>query len=149
MTPKLSPLCLLDFAILNARFKHTAVDENTDITTLVNQYNFDIDFAIVNQSDQYRLFVKVSINEGGEKRLPGYSIFAEGVAIFKFENNEISDEDKASLLNYSGISITLNNLRGVISSLTAFAPFGRFILPSIDVIDLLQQKAQSALQTSK
>jgi preprotein translocase subunit SecB len=46
------------------------------------------------------------------------------------------------LLQFSAVSIALNSLRGFISSLTANAPFGRYILPSIDVNDLFRQKAK-------
>lgn len=142
MIPQLSPLVLNDFAIINCNFKFTAPPESTNIRKIVDEYILDMDFAIVKEDDDStRVFIKTAINHGDNK-LPGYSIFAEGVAIFELTDvSALTEEDKKSLLQYSAVSIAINSLRGFISSLTANAPFGKYILPSIDVNNLFQQKA--------
>ena len=58
------------------------------------------------------------------------------------QNNKVklSNDERASLLNYSGLSITINHVRGFIAALTSYAPFGRYNLPTIDVNSLLSQK---------
>lgn len=140
MKAQLSPLILLDFAILNSSFKFIAPAENIDIRKLVADYLIDIDFAIIQDSDGTRVFIKTAINQA-ETEMPGYSIFAEAVAIFELsKTTTLKAEDKKALLQYSAVSIALNSLRGFISSLTANAPFGKYILPSIDVNNLFQQK---------
>lgn len=140
MTPKLSPLKLNDFAIINCNFNFTAPPEKSNVREIVDEYSLDLDFAIIKDDDISRVFIKTAINHGDNK-LPGYSIFAEGVAIFELTSvNSLSEEDKKSLLQYSGVSIAINSLRGFITSLTANAPFGKYILPSIDVNNLFQQK---------
>ena len=140
MKPQLSPLELNDFAIINCNFKFTAPPNKTNIRKVFEEYLLDIDFAIVKDEENTRVFIKIAINQG-DNNLPGYSIFAEGVAIFELiANDTLSEEDKKSLLQYSAVSIALNSLRGFISSLTANAPFGKYILPSIDVNNLFQQK---------
>ena len=141
MKAKLSPLRLLDFTILNSSFTFTAPEDDSDLRKLYSEYPLDIDFAIVDAEEGIRIFIKSSINQEEEQH-PGYSIFAEGVAIFELsETDPLSEEDQKSLLQYSAVSIALNSLRGFVSSLTANAPFGRYIMPSIDVNDLFQQKA--------
>ncbi len=146
MKPQLSPLELIDFAILSSTFKFIQPAADVDIRQLVNTYQIDIDFAINHQPEDTKVFIKASINRG-ESRLAGYSIFAEGVAIFNLaESKKLSDADKQSLLGYSSVSIAINSLRGFISSLTANAPFGRYILPSVDMNDLFKQK--EAIQAS-
>lgn len=140
MKPQLSPLVLNDFAIINCNFKFTAPPNKTNIRKIVEEYALDIDFAIVKDEENTRVFIKTAINQG-DNNLPGYSIFAEGVAIFELISNaSLSEEDKKSLLQYSAVSIAINSLRGFISSLTANAPFGKYIFPSIDVNNLFQQK---------
>ena len=140
MKPHMSPLVLNDFAIINCNFKFTAPLEITDIRKIAEEYPLDIDFAIIKENDGTRVFIKAGINNGDNK-LPGYSIFAEGAAIFELKSvSSLSEEDKKSLLQYSAVSIAINSLRGFISSLTANAPFGKYILPSIDVNNLFQQK---------
>lgn len=149
MKPKISPLILLDFAILNSSFKFIAPPDNTDIRKLISEYLLDIDFAIIQDSDNTRVFIKAAINQN-DNTLSGYSIFAEGVAIFNISQTaNLTEEDKKSLLQFSAVSISLNSLRGFISSLTANAPFGRYILPSIDVNDLLQQKIKTISKPAK
>jgi len=87
---------------------------------------------------------KIDINNG-EKKLPGYSIFAEGVAFFNLEDKtSLSEEDKFSLLNFSAFSIALNSLRGFVTSLTANAPWGKYTFPSIDVNDIFKQKMEES-----
>lgn len=144
MKPKLSPLVLTDFAIINCNFKFTSPEEKVNVKQLVAKYSLDLDFAILNEDNQTRVFIKSSINDKSDN-LPGYTIFAEGVAIFELVSEiSLSQEDKNSLLKYSAVSIAINSLRGFISSLTASAPFGKYILPSIDVNDLFQQKISIA-----
>ncbi|MCA6387342.1 MAG: protein-export chaperone SecB [Cytophagales bacterium] len=142
MKPQLSPLILIDFAIINSSFKFIAPSDNSDIRQLVSEYQIDIDFAIIPEQANTRVFIKASVNQQ-ETEIPGYSIFAEGVAVFNLSDKvALTEEDKRALLQYSAVSIALNSLRGFISSLTANAPFGRYTLPSIDVNDLFQQKAK-------
>lgn len=144
MKVQLSPLVLLDFAILKSSFKFSTAKQETNIRDIAASYELDIDFAILKESDNStRIFIKSAINQGKSK-LPGYSIFAEGVAVFNLSKEvPLSKEDKNSLLQYSAVSIALNSLRGFIASLTANAPFGRYILPSIDVNDLFKQKLKA------
>ena len=141
MKALLSPLVLQDFVIINSNFKFKAFESNVDIRHIVSSYSIDIDYATVKEELVTKVFMKASVNRG-EKALSGYSIFAEGVAVFEVsQTSKLSEADKKSLLQYSAVSITLNSLRGFIATLTANAPFGRYILPSIDVNDLFKQKA--------
>jgi len=142
MKPQLSPLILSDFAIINSNFKFVAPPDNTNISKLVSDYHLDIDFAIIHENDTTRVFIKTAVNQTDNK-LPGYSIFAEGVAVFNLSQEAVlTEKDKKSLLQYSAVSIALNSLRGFISTLTANAPLGRYTFPSIDVNDLFMQKAK-------
>lgn len=141
MKPLLSPLVLLDFAIIKNNYQFIPPPDNSDIRKLTSSYELDIDFAIIKENDITRVFIKVSINQS-EIKIPGYSIFAEGVAVFKISNSDdLTEEDKNSLLQFSAVSIALNSLRGFVSTLTSYAPFGRYTIPSIDVNNLFKQKA--------
>ena len=63
MKPQLSPLILLDFAIINSSFKFIAPPDNSDIRKIVPDYLLDIDFAIVQEPESTRVFIKTSINQ--------------------------------------------------------------------------------------
>jgi preprotein translocase subunit SecB len=150
MKAVLSPLRLLDFAILNSNLKFLVPEQEINIPELIASYPIDIDFAIVEEQDKNtRVFIKASVNHS-KPVLSGYSIFAEGVAVFSLSDKKaLSKEDRDYLLQYSAVSIALNSLRGYIISLTANAPFGRYILPSIDVNALFKEKINTIQETKK
>lgn len=141
MKAVLSPLRLHDFAVVNCSFKFITTSEELDIKTLFSEYLIDIDYVIVPNEQLISVFIKTAINQSEDSK-PGYVIFAEGVAIYELDENGLSKDDKNSLLQYSAVSIALNSLRGFISTLTANAPLGRYILPSIDVNKLFELKAK-------
>ncbi len=144
MKPVLSPLILLDFSILSSNFQFIPAEgKKVNPENYFSKYELDLDFAIIDVNET-NVFVKIDINNG-EKKLPGYSIFAEGVAFFNLEDKtSLSEEDKFSLLNFSAFSIALNSLRGFVTSLTANAPWGKYTFPSIDVNDIFKQKMEES-----
>lgn len=149
MKARLSPLTLIDFAITNCEFKFIPPEEDINIKEVAASYDIDIDFAILNDNENTRVFIKSGINNEGNIK-PGYSIFVEGVGVFQLlKENDLSEEDKKILLQYSAVSIALNSLRGFIGTLTANTPFGRYLLPSIDVNYLFHQKIQAVKSKSK
>ena len=81
MNPIHSPLQIIDFAIIDFELKFIAPKENQEID--FKGYDHDIDFGF--SKDEYvRVFIKAGINRSSEK-LAGYSIYAEAVCIFKFD----------------------------------------------------------------
>lgn len=141
MKPKASPLTILDFAILNLEFNfiQPQMDPGFDVKKNFDEYEIDIDFGI-NRNEVIQVTITAEINRGKNKT-PGYSIFAQAGCIFAFdEKSEISNEARNNIEGFSTIYIGLNTLRGFISQITANAPLGRYILPSIDLNDLILQK---------
>jgi len=144
MKPIASPLNIVDFAIMDLQFKFIPSKENVevDIRNIFIDYEIDIDFDIHN-NDFIQVFIKTEINRG-KNVLPGYSIAAEIACIFEFNKDmEISKESKSSIEGFSTIYIALNSLRGFISQVTANAPLGRYIFPSIDLNDLVDKKKKN------
>lgn len=144
MIVKRSPLDLAEFALVNQQYKFTPPDEGeVDVGALVDQYEIDIDFSINTQDNiRFQVYVAIGVNKNGA--LPGYAISSEGIGFFDFSKAaDISKKEKGEFLQFSGISICINQLRGIISSLTANGPFGKYLLPSIDVNDLLQKKVKA------
>lgn len=150
MKPVSSPLNIIDFALLNVEFNYIQPKgtKEIDIKKAFNTYDLDIDFAIDND-EIIQVFIKSEINRG-KIRKPGYSIFVEIVCLFEFNSKlKLSEQDKKNIEGFSTIYIALNALRGFISQITANAPFGRYILPSVDLNDLINQKhAKSKLKKS-
>jgi hypothetical protein len=142
MKPNASPLNIIDFAISSLEFNLVAPQQGMqDINEYFKNYEVDIDFGVA-VDELIRVFIKADVNRGS-KVLPGYSFSAEASCFFQLiENEPISADIKTSLEGFSTIYIALNSLRGLISSFTANAPFGRYILPSVDLNDLIEKKKQ-------
>ncbi|MEC3879338.1 hypothetical protein [Parapedobacter sp. 10938] len=143
MIAKRSPLDLAEFALLSQQYKFTPLDDGVNVMALMDGYEIDIDFSISTRDDiQFQLYVSIGINKKGV--LPGYTISLEGVGFFDFANaGDISKKEKGEFLQFSGISICINQLRGIIISLTSNGPLGKYLLPSIDVNDLLAEKLKT------
>jgi hypothetical protein len=149
MKASLSPLSILDFGLTSMDFKTIApVKSELDVNAYFHDYEIDIDFGI--HIEKYiNVYIVARVNYG-EKKLPGYSFCAEAGCFFQFtETAGLSKAQKADLEGFSTIYIALNSLRGLISSFTANAPFGRYILPSIDLNDLIAKKRMNISDNNK
>lgn len=145
MKPLLSPLVLKDFAVTETNFIIVPIGNEVDnFDELFDLYSIDIEFEYSKNDTFYVVVVQIKINNpDNSPQLGGYSFMVEGTSIFEFkQDHDISKEDKGALLNYSGLSITINYIRGFIATLTAYGPYGRYNLPTIDVNDLLSQKRE-------
>lgn len=147
MKPQASPLQIRDFAITSFDFSLVEMEQPEDVNPYFKEYDIEIDFGI--QVSQYiQVIIRADVNKTG-KKLPGYSLSAEAVCFFQFDDQvQLSEDVKKSLEGFSTIYIALNSLRGLISSMTANAPFGRYILPSVNLNDLVEKKkAEFAIDT--
>lgn len=139
-----SELILEDFFIINSNYEFIEPKNNSiNLKAVFDEYNIDIDFIVRTSSDddnKHIILSKVSIN-ASENKIPGYSIFAEAVSIYSFdEKSRLNTVNKSEFLWTSGVSISINSLRNYISSLTSYCPLGKYILPSVDLTKLLNQK---------
>lgn len=147
MKIKKSKLELLDFVVLESECKFILPEDVEQYATIADSYTIDVDFTkfgVNGAPNITRMFMKIEVNKE-EPIKTGISLIVEGMALFKII--DASDEEKNELLNRSGISMIMNSLRGFISNMTSYTPFGRYVLPSIDVTDLLNQKFGSSHPT--
>ena len=147
-----SPLILNNFFLLNLdyQFIQPSKESKVNIPDVTDKYSIDIDFAfqqLDNNSDQ--LYTKIGVNDI-EEPLFGYVLFIEGVCVFTFDNRiELTQQNKSSLLHFSGLNICINSLRNILATTTANGPFGRYTLPSIDVNLLLTDKHKQTEEREK
>lgn len=140
MIAKRSSLDLAEFILINQQYQFTFPPEEEESGAIMADYIVDIDFSINSLDNQvFQLYVSIGVNR--EKLLSGYTIYSEGVGFFDFSKSpKLTIKEKRDFLQFSGISICINQLRSIIGSLTAHGPFGKYLLPAIDVNDLLAQK---------
>lgn len=143
-----SDLELIEFVIINSeyRFHEPKDDIEINIRELFSDYELNIDFGtsepIEDEDNIFNIFIKIDINNGKDP-LPGYSIFCEGVGLFKIPNLKTLEDSVANnLLQISSLSISINSIRSYLMNITNYYPFGKFILPSIDMNQLISSKVQ-------
>jgi hypothetical protein len=148
-----SDLILEEFFIINSNYNFIEPEESSiNKKELLEGYKIDIDFIvrdIKNEENKYIIFTKVDINSDDSK-IPGYDIFAEGVSIFSFNvDSKLTDREKSEFLWSSGVSISINNLRNFLSSMTSYCPLGKYTLPSVDLTSLLNTKKEMLNKSKK
>lgn len=143
MKPKPSPLQILDIALTELNFNFVPPPNNDKVSDYYySKYSIDIDFMI-QANDYLMVYMKAEVNHV-EKPLPGYSFIAEAACVFDLNEKLVKDSQaKNDIEGYSTLYIALNSLRGLISNFTANAPWGRYILPSVDLNDLIEKKRLS------
>lgn len=148
MIIKQSPLKVLDFLCLENRLKFISPIEEVVPIELFQQYEIDFDFAQTHNNEHLQVYVKVSINDIPTP-MPGYKIFTEAVGLFGLNEEGLSIDDINNFKNYTALIITINHLRNFISNLTSYSPMGKFVLPSIDMVDLMNKKMKPASSINK
>jgi len=108
----------------------------------VQDIPLDIDFEILIGDELFKLVLQLEGNKGKNKKI-GYSfkIVAEG--IFGF-TKEMEREDIERFLLFSALPMMIANTRGYLNVLTMYAPLGQYILPSVDMTDLVEQKTKKS-----
>jgi hypothetical protein len=146
MVPERALFQFDDFFIIN--FSNNFIDAGPQkkplrIKEIMNSYLVELDFAFVDKAVDKKtlLYCKTSINTG-EKKLPGYSIFAEGVAIFPMDlGRELSPQRYTTEIQAPAISQIINHIRNYILISTSQGPFGKYQYPLLDLGHIIKTKA--------
>lgn len=144
MIAKRSDLILENFVIVESQLSLIIPTEQLGVmpVEIFNLYPVDIDFNLErdNNVELYRLVTTVQINNCEEKK-PGYSIMTTGMGFFKFSPEcGLTLDQKMQLLQVSGLSICITNLRAYIANQTSYFPWGSYSFHAVDINALLEGK---------
>lgn len=148
MKVKLSDLELLQINLLST-FAHFNPGSEKEVNDFFLTDDIDIDFKILNHKKnklQFKILLLVKINDDPKMRKPGYSIVVTMEGVFRVQN-EISDEEYFNLKFVSAMPMMISNLRASLSDITSKFPAGAYLLPSIDLTELIKQKSLSDKKT--
>jgi preprotein translocase subunit SecB len=96
-----------------------------------------------NDTGRFRIVISVELNNSQEKQ-PGYSFAITGMGFFKFgEDTNLTEEQKIQILQISGLSICITNIRSYITNQTSYFPWGSFTFHAVDINALLNDKKES------
>lgn len=150
MKAKFSPLQLLDFKLLESHFEFIVPEEgDLDVKELFQSYSVDIDFGIGESGveEEIQLFTMIEVNSENDNQYPGYKIMVEGGGTFRVQDPETLEENlKKNLTQFSTLNMMINNLRNIIYQITNLGPLGGYLLPPIDITQLLRDKAGEGKQ---
>ncbi len=145
MKAKFSPLQLLDFKLLESRYEFIIPDdEEINVKDLFQSYPVDIDFGMgkTDVEGEIQLFTNIEVNFGKKKSLPGYKLMVEGGGTFRIQDPENVEEGlRNNLSQFSTLNMMINNLRNIMYQITNLGPMGGYLLPPIDISQLLRDKA--------
>jgi len=149
MVAQKSPLLYKSFYVVgfDYKFKDSATNEPVEISQ--QNYVIEVDFLHREvQENSFDLYLKLEINCGGEK-LPGYSFFVEALGNFELVPEGLSEGAVNNLTLLSPLTMLISSVRGFILEVSAHGLAGRYLLPSIDVYDLVNQKSKSRKRKAK
>lgn len=111
-------------------------------TAKLQKGNLDIDFEFLHEKKDAKFKIILSLSHNVKKPIiPGYSFSLVTEGIFNFNNfSSLSKVQIDRYLTESALPIIINFTRSFLMSSTSQFPFGKFILPSIDLTELLQDK---------
>lgn len=139
MLVKESLLKFENFAVLSSSCRYNHGENLTN--EFVQSYPIDIDLEILQHQDEskFKVFVSVKLNEENK---PGYSINVVSATLLSISSSA-SASDIDILIKHSGVQMAIANLRAYIEIITSYYPLGKYIMPTIDLNDLLDKKAHS------
>jgi preprotein translocase subunit SecB len=143
MKAKQSPLKLKDFTVFRSHVDFVFTDD----PKLVHLYNLpvNIDFDVFQpeQNEKPIRFVEMTLSVNKTGKLPGYKIDCRVSGVFELEENEkIPNEIVHNLLGISTINLLISNLRGYLRNITSYGAYGPYLLPSLDINELLNTKLE-------
>lgn len=111
------------------------------ITSVFASYPIEIEFNHFEKDEVVRVDMAIAINKSGKRE--GYRINVKGVGFFQIDSKQLDEKTLYNLKVISTTTIMINNLRNVMAQLTALAPFGVYLLPSIDINSLIVEKGKT------
>jgi hypothetical protein len=86
---------------------------------------------------RFRLDLRVRIAPSPKGLKAGYEIDSEIAGVFSFPDG-VSEEEKQWLVRFNGCFILYGILRGEIASFTGSFPGGKFLLPTVDMEEVVR-----------
>jgi hypothetical protein len=148
MIPKNARIQQTQFIVLESSVKVIISKETTQID--VSQIPIEIDFDILQNPERepYATRVVMTIKGNSKKEVAGYMIFLKVGGEYRLsEELEVQSNEYRLLISNSAVACLINEARVYLQTLTAFFPFGPYIMPMIDMNDIWEQK--SSIEKSK
>lgn len=118
---------------------------------IAGQIGCSIEVAVPQEEGQhpYRICLEVTIDPVKEKpALEPYVIQFKIVGYFTIKD-KLSDEVKERMLSLNGGTILYGIIRGIVAQTTGSGPFGKYIMPAINLVDIYEKRKKRTLPEGK
>lgn len=142
MKAKITPLKFHKFLVEEALFK-TVIPNKSKVQSndSTPEYTVDIDFNHYINPQLIKVDMVVGVNTKGKQA--GISVKIKAIGIFSLKTEGLNENQIFNLKVVSTTSIMINNIRNYISQLTSYSPFGMYMLPTIDITHLIEEKRKA------
>ncbi len=137
MEIKKSDLEFLDFNITEMNLEIYQTNLFLDLNNMPIDLNYDI-LESEDEKDFFLIKVDLSINKN---KLKKNYLFIHLKAEGYFKLNDISKKDEKKTIQYlyfTALPMLINSIRTYIMHITSFTSFGKYILPTIDLNELIK-----------
>ncbi len=109
------------------------------LSTLKIAGDFDI-FTSVKKEDEYNFIVNFNIKCNEEEK-PGYYFDIGAVGEFTLKDTEnLREKIEQQYVLYTALPMVINSLRIYLQNITAMHAFGTYLLPTLDLNELIKSK---------
>ena len=145
-----SPLKLIDIQLLDSSFDFIPPKKsklNMDRIELFEKYSIDIKFDVQEKDKNTIIFFVTCLVNWEEKPEIGYKINTTMVNVFDFSSlkKEMEESELKKNILFSGLGISINNIRNHIVQLTILAPFKEFLLPALDIKRVIERNQEEEI----
>ena len=110
-----------------ARMKEDVIETNWKIFIKKDEYDFLVE-----------LFMNINNDDKSFTKRP-YRIECKAIALFKFDK-ETEPELVKRMINYESILLIIGTVRGLLIQTTSNAPYGRYVLPALNIKSIIENK---------
>jgi len=145
MKAKFSNLKFKNYILKNSKFSTTLKSGDNVLTVKKKIHNrlFNVDFDIFENADNQNLFyIELVIDSfpNVKRKTSGYDFQISLIANFELENSEnIAEEKQNQYVLYSALPMVISIARSEISHITSNGMFGKYILPAINLPELVDE----------
>jgi preprotein translocase subunit SecB len=104
----------------------------------------EIEYDVHKTGRSYTLRVELKTTDDEEfKDDPGYRFSVLAELVFRF-SGRLSKTHRDSYIRYSAVSLAIAYIRGYLSNVTSYGFYGQYMLPAIDLDDLVKKALRKA-----
>lgn len=141
MNPKISPLQQTQFVVLESSVKIYLPEESQELDLSKIPISMQFDFLEPEDNDPQCFKIVLSVAGNESESVPGYKFdLTVGGEYRLSESIKPGSDEFYAYQTGSALACLINESRVFLQTVTAFLPFGSYIMPMVDLNDLLLQK---------